>query len=642
MRDNRELSRNLAAEGQKKLREGKYAEAAVKFDEALKKDTANAAALRGLNSINAEEVRPAERRWNRFYNDWVTPGLQVIVGFLIFFAVLLSLSGLLTRGLVRVGSAAWPWELRKWLAPLTWFLLFGTAAMLPVYTMFRPFGPEVLIPFPAFFVLPALLCVALFAVSRAVYVSRKDKWRTRCAWSNWSVFVGCMLGFGSVAALTVLLVHHVSDPPDREGHCLLIAYLLLAVYTVLLAATVNGQNLRLQVVVQAAQGQTDAPATEYLLARIQTLGSESPPRLRMHSSATSSPLSTVQSEDVSALPAGRIIGALSTLFFALRPDLTWRARVSIVDANRAAVTLSRNGHHAASIIFSRRDMNLPAVTVSTDEDAANRDRLRAQLLTGAAAFILVHLSEVHHQLKEGLYAAQNWKIVTLHVIATSGALIDDNDQRIPLLARAVNEDPEYPVARFEYLWALQGTTTANDPAYRQFTNALDHELQQQRLPDGSPLLIRALYRSTAQRINLHAASGYPNNGDDLSVAIRAMEKFYEQCFEINIQNPQWHQFAEQAKPVADILWRQIRALRGYKRLKGSGSTVVPRLAYANACLTCFLQRRGKASLEDAIQQLRYALPNDSDKEEARQDPCLSSLRDRSDFQALVRRNPDSG
>ncbi|MER7000740.1 hypothetical protein [Streptomyces sp. NPDC000410] len=379
-------------------------------------------------------------------------------------------------------------------------------------------------------------------------------------------------------------------------------------------------------------------ATDYLLARIQTLGAESPPRLRMHSSTASSPLSTVHSEDLSTLPAGRIIGTLSAFYFALRPDLTWRARVSIVDPNRVAVTLSRNGSHAASVIFSRLDMGLPSIEGTTDQDAANGDRLQAQLLTGAAAFILVHLSQVHHRLQRGLYSALSWKSVTLHVIATSAALIDDPEQRTALLARAVNEDPQYPLARLEYLWALQGDTKIDEPAYRQFADALDDELKQLNLPEGSPLLIRALYRSAAQRINLYAAEGYPQNLKELEAAAASVRRFADQCQGEKNEIPQWAQFAEQVKPIAAVMLRQIEALQlvGPLLPAPADRTVVPRYAYENACLDCFLERRGAASPEDAIHQLRFALPNERDKEEARQDPCLSSLRARDDFRALVK------
>jgi hypothetical protein len=362
----------------------------------------------------------------------------------------------------------------------------------------------------------------------------------------------------------------------------------------------------------------------------------------MHSSTSSTSLSTVDSEALSALPAGRVVGALSSLYFTLRPDLTWRARASIIDPNRVAVTLSRNGSHAASIIFSRLDLGLPPVA-TTDQAAADGERIRAQLLTGAAAFILVHLSDVHPQLQRGLYKARNWKSVTLHVIATSASLIDDATKRTSLLARAVNEDPQYPLARLEYLWALQGATKIGEPAYRQFADALDHELEELNLEEGSPLLIRALYRSTAQWINLHANDGYPADGQNLAAAVASAEKFENQCKANGGQRPrQWAQFAEEARPIAEIMQRQIEALLITPRKIGpmrpvltAMKTVVPRFAYENACLDCFLMGPWAASADTAIQQLRYALPNERDREEAKDDPCLSSLRNRVDFRALV-------
>ncbi|MER7000580.1 hypothetical protein [Streptomyces sp. NPDC000410] len=234
--DKRMKARDFAVKGQKKLRAGEPEEARFEFGEALKSDVGNTEALDGLAEIDAQEVRSAERRWNRFYNDWIVPALQLIVPFAITFVVLLSLSGLLSRWLVGVDSVAWPREVRKPLGIVGWVLLAGTAAMLPVYTMF-PFEPEALVPKPSFWSLFALLLSAPISVAAADLLSRE--WRRPCSWVHWLRFLTCMVGLGIIGLLVTALL---PDGPEREQRWLIAAYALLAAYAVLLAATVHGQN----------------------------------------------------------------------------------------------------------------------------------------------------------------------------------------------------------------------------------------------------------------------------------------------------------------------------------------------------------------------------------------------------------------
>ncbi|MFE9480607.1 hypothetical protein ACFYNM_18640 [Streptomyces spororaveus] len=632
----RKEARELVSKGQRLLQAGELASSAGAFEEALLKDEANTEALKGLAEATGSKRRPAERRWDRFYDDWLRPALKLVVPVIITLLVLLSLGSLLSRWLVRVESVEWPSVVRQPLKYLGYLILLGAAVTLPVHAMV-PFGPAPLVPWPAFWTLLVLFVIAILAVPLAVLISEaersKDGWRNRCLAHHWLRFDGT-LRILVVVGLFVVMFLGANDHEALARWRLLAAYALLTAYGLVLTAAVLGQNLRLQVAVQTADGKTDAAATDYLLARLQTLGAETPPRLRTHNSTSSTALSTVDSEALSALPAGRVIGTLSSLYFALRPDLTWRARASIVDANRVAISLSRNGSHAASIIFSRLDLGLPAVDATTEGD-----RMRAQLLTGAAAFILVQLSEAHPYLQRGLYKARNWKSVALHVIATGISLIDDQDQRTSLLARAVNEDPTYPLARLEYLWALQGATKIGEPAYRQFADALDDELLELKLEAGSPLLLRSLYRCAAQRINLHAEDGYPAGGPNLVAAKRSAQEFARQCEATTEENPpQWAAYAEQVKPIAEVLLHQIESLtepRFIGPLRPADKTVVPRRAYENACLDSFLVFRQGYEPENAIGQLRFALPNDRDKDEAAQDPCLKLLRDREDFRALV-------
>lgn len=90
----------------------------------------------------------------------------------------------------------------------------------------------------------------------------------------------------------------------------------------------------------------------------------------------------------------------------------------------------------------------------------------------------------------GLYAARNWKSVALHVAATSAALIDSSNQRTALLARAVNEDPQYPMAR------LAVGERPQHPGLDQRRLARPGRPQQQR----QPLLLGQVAQHLAHRV----------------------------------------------------------------------------------------------------------------------------------------------
>jgi len=616
-------ARKAVASGQQQLRKGDLSGAEGNFTAALKQDVADTAALKGLARIEELDHNAASKlRWNYFYDKWFLLVVQLLVPALIAVAGLMSVSGLLSGLVVRVDAVEWPVWLRWVMGSIGVVTLLGTAVMLPVYPMFHPFDAKDALLAPAIWTGAVLFFLTLLAVIIASH--GRDQWETGNPWKHWCrLLVSMGLIGGTGLAIAALLAN---DPYRR----LLIAYAVLTLYGVLLTGAVLGQNLRLQVAVQTPEGKTDAAATDYLLARMQTLGAESPRRL--FASANRTPLgSALSGEALSALPAGRVVGTLSSLFFTVRPDMTWRARANVVDDNRVAITLSRNGVHAESTIFSRQDLGLPLV-----DDGSEKDRVRAQLLTGAAAYILVYLSRRHHR-RDGVYGARSWKSVTLQVIATSKSLIGDPALRTGLLAQAVNEDPNNALARLEYLLALQEKTARDDPAYVQFANDLDSDIRHRpELKNPTPLRVRALYRSTAHWINLCVQNQYQNRNDELARAreqVTALQKDLEAIRKK--RNPRLTVFVEQMQQLADVLQSDVDALQKSKRPPYPDRSLVPRVAYENACLECFIERRWSGRINEAIQHLRYALPTECDKEEARKEDCLAALRGESAFQELV-------
>lgn len=644
--------------GQRLLDQGNP-EAADTFRAALGMERDNAAALAGLASLaTPTEKKPqpkglsAEKdSWDALYRDWLVPLLQLVAAAAVGIIVLGTLSGLFTHWLVRPQSVEWPRIARVSIGVLGLFLLVGCAVMLPLYAMFKPFTGSAVLPLPAVLtVLVVLLAVVLAVAWAAASPIGQSPRQVLADWCRLLLSLAAVSGVGLLAYMTVL-----SERNER----LLVVYAVLSGFGVLLSAAALGQNLRLQVEAQTETGTADAAATDYLLARLRSLGMERRQGLNAVPAVTS--LSDLRTEDLSALPAGKVASTVSRLFFALRPDLTWRARVISLDVNRIAVTLNRNGQHAESVIFSRLDLGLPVV-----EDDKAKDRLRAQLLTGAAAIVLVRLSQSHPVLQPSLFGARSWRSVTLQVIASSESLIDSPDQRVPMLGRAVNEDQNYTLARLEYLWAHQNSASSDSPLYRQIAATTDRLLRtmtndvsralrnrgHHRTDDVSRALrIRGYHRSTSQWLKMYAQSGY-TDGSLLLRARWSLRRLEAACKPIHDQHSPVAQLADRARPLAATFRSAIEALSTGHEPEAKPRPIdflSPRLAYENACLECDLvsgaptaaarRRRRRAATDHAVQHLRVGLPTSRDVELAIKDPCLALLRCESGFQLLVGNPP---
>ncbi|MEU7725766.1 hypothetical protein AB0B78_11050 [Streptomyces sp. NPDC040724] len=647
------------------LLDGRPDEAKTTFEEALRQDRDSTAAASGVAEAAALTHRTfstAPATWDRFYRDWVaTLGRCLLFG-AIAVIVLMAASGLLSRVVVRVDAVEWHKPVRHTAVAIGLTSLLGTALLFPLYTTFTFTAGTPL-------VCAAGITAAAVAVSVPVLVLIAQR-RHEVTWKHWlRLFIAV-----TVAAAVALVLWLTAL--DTSAERVLVAYTLLAVLGVLLTAAALGQNLRLQVEAQAPDGTVNAAATEYLLARMTDLGSESPKSLRRTNALTNASLSTITSETLSALPAGPFASTISRLFFALRPDLTWRAQVTLVDSDRVAMSMSRNGRHAESAIFSRPDLGLRPLPAAQDDEGQPtpaRDRARAQLLTGAAAFILLHLSEAHPELKYGLCGARNWKAVALQVISRSKALSGDgpdaNVERLSLLGRAVNEDPGYLLARFEYLWTSHYTAPKADAGYRSLAAAIDDHYESTGLKtkdpvdeSWGPLRIRILYNSATQWLNAYMESD-PKDQQALARAKESSDTLSTLC-EREYQGRRLSWFAGQMRPFAATLKHGVEVLspphetssekNGGDQTDSQTSSsssdtrqtdpMSPKLAYDRACFYSFralheCPEKVGLWIDEAIKHLYFALTTDGDKEDAAKDPCFRPIQSDDRFRRLVRAVP---
>ncbi|WP_144440849.1 hypothetical protein [Streptomyces roseifaciens] len=642
----RQDAAELVTAGQLMIRSGDLAAAEDKFAAALRLDAASAAAVAGIARVSDLKTRPlptAVSNSDRFYRDWALPLGRLVVVAAIGMLVLYALAGLCSRWLVKVDAVAWPAWVRRTMGSVGAFLLFAAAVMAPLFAMFSPFAPTWTQCWVGALVIGL---VGVVAAALVLWAARGDEWL------RWRALLLSL----DVAMLAGILAVLISSALSYDVR-LMVVHITLTVIGVLLTAAALGQNLRLQVEVQQSDGSVNASSSDYLLARMKGLGTETPQSLQKSTSTPgNSPLSQIPVEELSVLPAGKIVGALTRLFFALRPDMTWRARVTLVDDNRVAISLSRNGQHAATAVFSRPDLHLPK-----DPD---QERAKAQMLTGAAAFILVQLSAVHEKLQDRLYGASQWKSVALQVIASSKSLLADEEARdatkVRLLAKAVDEDPQNELALFEYLWASYGLQPHEETDFGGFARAIDAQYHRCEISKVSndregwmPLKIRILYSSATQWLNGYVDAGDTDEGRAamLVSARKSADELNDLCDPSKVA---WkgkelrHQQAAM-RPLARNLVESFNALQETTEAEQitaqhshEGPPASPRLAYDHACTHMLIARRrdlGKETrrqqMEYAIEDLRYAIVTEDDKEEAQGDPCFTELRSDPRFRRLV-------
>ncbi|GGX76247.1 DUF4332 domain-containing protein [Streptomyces hiroshimensis] len=630
--------------GHEFLRTGEPAQARESFEHALKLNVGSVPAAQGLGEARALQQRGtsgAWAKWQSFYSDWVNPIVtRLLLPAVLTLVVLLAISRLCSGLLVRADAVSWPKRQQRLALSIGTTLLAGGAFFFPVYPMFRLFhAEEPLVTAAA----AAMGLILLGIVAILVLASRHhaQQYEIRHVGRQWKWLLCSLCGTGALTAL----VWWGQTTLHRQ---IVVLYGGLVVFGLLITSAAVGQNRRLQVHAQAGGSASDEAATDYVLARLQSLGMESPRDLLAIPALT--PLSRLSSEDLSALPSGPLAGALARVFSIFRPDLTWRARVTIMDDNRVTVALTRNGRHAESVIFSRLDLALPSLEHGSSELETTlvRDRAHAQLLTGAAAFILIHLSQVHPELRGGLCGAENWKSVTQQVIACSKSLIDDPAGRVALLARAVDEDPSNVLARFEYVWALLKGLPDQPGRHRKIAETV--ELQYQRLPaigtekGWEPLHMRALYKMTAYWLN-HYVESDRRDTTALSMAQQRADQLIDLCKNRDTYGKKLEWVAKRMLPIAENLRHNIDVTKPepvpdnwlHPHTEAPPS---PRLAYNQACLECLLMERNHTeAVGSALDDLRFALATEDDRDEAWADPFFRALRPNKDFQRLIRRPP---
>ncbi|GFJ94309.1 hypothetical protein [Phytohabitans rumicis] len=243
-------------------------------------------------------------------------------------------------------------------------------------------------------------------------------------------------------------------------------------------------RMRMRVEVFDAEGAADGPGTAYFVGRLSALGSDPPRGLEI-------PLGTDMTDlpikDLTTLPGGKWVSMAVKALELLAPSTPWHAKVSIVDKDTAAVELRRNGHLVEAITIDRATL--------TTAPAKDRD-----LLTAAAAFVLLHLAKAYTSLEVGLNGASRWRSLAQQVLASEAAVKGRGPRAVELYARAVREDPGNQAARLGYLIARFDLLAGDKPSIYSELGIQLGTMESAAKPYPA-LHLRVLYARTAAYLN---------------------------------------------------------------------------------------------------------------------------------------------
>ncbi|MEV4561430.1 hypothetical protein AB0K51_31205 [Kitasatospora sp. NPDC049285] len=600
----------------------------------------------------ASTIAADTARWNQFFADWVRPMGVVVIVAAIVLAVLIALSGLLTRVMVSCRADAWKSRSIWCWAAVGGAAMLAVGALATVYPMFAPFHDALwlVVAFPLGVVLPGVVLVAL---AHGLRWNHGHFTRPRFVMPSGTALALALLWTGLLAYF--LTAAH-------EGR-LIVAGVGLVVLGVTAVSTALGQSLRIQVEAQDPTGAADPAASDYVLSRLQHLSTK--PVDKKLGISRASELSKLLSEDLSAMPAGNIAGAVAKILYAIRPGLTWRARVTTVDRDRVTVTLTRNGMHAFSALVSRPELGLPAIPPDAAEPALTEatDRARAQLLTGAAACVLVGLSKGHREVSRGLCGAKQWTAVALHVIAADPALVNDPPLQRALLRQAVHIQPGYGPARFDYLTA-QFVATSQKPEDRlRFARLLAPLIALAKDENGDieygweAVYLESLYSQIALWIGAYLGEhGRPDRRkitklmesepklvSDAEAATaeltRACDDLDDRCEQESrrFDTGELRRYIGAMKKTSELIGDILKLIRDQERHRGPRQSTwkspvpepvpSPELAYSYARLAALIRHCGlrPGELGELEDHLAFAIATEKDRRNLRADPSFAEL-----------------
>lgn len=281
---------------------------------------------------------------------------------------------------------------------------------------------------------------------------------TGACWTQGLRRPGCAIVAPVLAAILlacfVLCVDAVVFEPLRTPIVAIMPATLCGLAGVVLVAVTAGQALKLVVEVQGEAGTVDVNGSRYLVARLAALGSEGPRGLKVPQNTDASKL---PADALTSLPESAVAKAVVSAILAARTGIPWRATVTVHDAGTVTLALYRNDQAVGETrTLTRESFGLPLATGDEGKAAGRR-----QLLTVAAAYILVELSRAHPGLRTGLGGAAQARSIALVALAQPVAGLP-KAVREKLITAAVADERGNLLARVADLARL-GTDATRKP-----------------------------------------------------------------------------------------------------------------------------------------------------------------------------------
>ncbi|MER6414518.1 hypothetical protein [Streptomyces humidus] len=384
-----------------------------------------------------------------------------------------------------------------------------------------------------------------------------------------------------------------------------------------------GTRLSMRITVRDPKGKEDAVNGAFVASRMVAM-SHKPRGL---GSPEGTDVLTLPKDAVAALPSeGQMAVSLVRFALSVFASAPWRADIVLIDGNTATATLKRNSVIADSTIVYRSELGLDGFRSPPGSGEDDFTARAHDVLTGAAAFLLMRLSESHPVLRSGLCGATRWRGLACQLLAGTPPWQSVPAAAEQLFAKAVDNDPGNDEAWLGYLHLRRGSTLGPPRTERRYVGRLRefyaHVSEKAQHDDGYLALAMRAARSLVYA--QHNYSLLLTNEEDRAEQVRSARKVARELRDLTEKAEHnadrgLQKFAVMMKPSADILCSE-----GANGGEGDNSEQDGyRAPYNNYLRACFLAEVGRHA--EALSCLEIALGSSELREWARAEISFKSL-----------------
>ncbi|MFK5645115.1 hypothetical protein ACI3ET_01185 [Ornithinimicrobium sp. LYQ121] len=222
------------------------------------------------------------------------------------------------------------------------------------------------------------------------------------------------------------------------GQLHLLVYLLLVLLGAVPVAWGLSHSPRLRIKAAKADGTEDHDVSAHVAALVQQLGQ---PDFRRLDTAAPADATALQDAGLTTTPEGKVAAAAYKLLERLVPRTPWLVRVQTESADQCHVMVQHHGVTVTSAVVDRDRLGLRVFLEGEGEQPVKGpdDKPVMPDLHGLCAAVAVEAMATIYDMP-GLDGASTWEGIGLHFLARTD--LQHHDERVPLLARALDADPD--------------------------------------------------------------------------------------------------------------------------------------------------------------------------------------------------------